>query len=346
MSKLNIATGRNEYISCKLYTSKQIDDMVFLPPSTYCNKKIAIRDGTTNNTVYLVTGYLPDNILALDPSIQKVPLKFCKKDGTIDTDTIYTGLPDFTLSRGDLVTKYTSNVSTPVTLLAEDYPDGIEIAIGGSRGANGSNGSSGGNGKSYMSSSSDDMAKMPGAGGSAGAGGAGGKNVTVKFSVNDVDYTVTASGGAGGGGGGGGAGGGGWMGGSSAGGAGGAGGSGSYGTGVILRFIGTDVTIKSVTMTASGKNGYAGLAGTAGKGTSGYYSESSVNGDGGAGGVSGTGQPGTHGGTVGNQYQAPSGGRGGSATTIGLISCTYPKVVSKPTSFSNAAVEIYKCNRS
>lgn len=342
MSKLNIATGRNKYISCRLYTSKQIDDMVFLPPSVYCNKKIAIRDGT-NNTVYLVTGYLPDSILALDPSIQKVPLKFCKKDGTIDTDTIYTGLPDITLSRGDLVTKYTSNVSTPVTLLAEDYPDGIEIAIGGSRGANGSNGRSGGNGKSYMSSSPDDMAKMSGAGGSGGAGGAGGKNVTVNFSINGVDYTVTASGGGGGGGGGGGAGGGGYMGGYTTGGAGGAGGSGSYGTGVILRFIGTDVIIKSVTMTTSGKNGTAGTAGTAGRGTSNYNHD--VNGTSGSGGKSGTGQAGGAG-SIGSSTTAPSGGRGGSATTVGLIACSYPKVVSKPTSFSNAAVEIYKCNRS
>ena len=334
MSKLNIATKRNEYVSCELYSDSQLKSMIYIDPS-FCSKKIAINDG--KNTVYLVTGKMPDSLLEMDPEIKAIPLKFADKDGVVLEDTVYNKLPDLTLTRGALVTSYTANVSTPITLLASDYPNGVEIVFGGSKGANGSAGSSGTKGKGYDSSSDP---AVQGTGGAGGSGGAGGKNATIKFTIGDKSYSITASGGGGGGGGGGGqTSSNNWY---TLGGAGGSGGAGGNGTGVILRFIGIDVTINSISFANSGANGSSGSKGQDGQGNS----MSAWGGKGGTGGRSGTGQYGSAG-APGTDYMQTGGGKGGngaSATTRGVVSCDYP--YNNTYTSSTAYVNIYKCNMS
>ena len=332
MSKLNIATKRNEYVSCELYSDSQLKSMIYIDPS-FCTKKIAMHDG--KNTVYLVTGKMPDSLLEMDPEIKAIPLKFADKDGVVSEDTVYNKLPVLTLTRGDLVTSYTANVSTPITLLASDYPDGVEIVIGGSKGANGYAGQSGTNGKGY--GSSFDPAKQ-GSGGVGGSGGAGGKNATIKFTIGDKSYSITASGGGGGGGGGGGQTSQNNL--STKGGAGGSGGAGGNGTGVILRFIGIDVTINSISFANSGANGSSGSRGQDGQGSPTW----ATGGAGGNGGRSGTGQNGSSGGSSSGDCPGGKGGNGASATTRGVVSCDYP--YNNTYTSSTAYVNIYKCNMS
>lgn len=229
----------------------------------------------------------------------------------------------------DLLLNITENTNEPIYLNKEDYPFGLTIEVYGKKGNDGANGASGQNASNGGST-----------GGAGGQGGYSGDDLTVNFSVDDSNYTVTSSGGYGGAGGGGGGGSFTLSSTSISGGAGGAGGKGYYGVGYLFDFKGQDIVLNNISFIPNTTE----KAGNGSKGNDGYYTPSGGHGgDGGAGGKTIDGVKGSNGATA----KSVSGAKGGAGATPTKIRTTgaftdYPNAMTlDATAENNGCVKVY-----
>lgn len=227
----------------------------------------------------------------------------------------------------DLLLNITENTDEPIYLNKEDYPFGLTIEVYGKKGNDGANG--------VGAASSKDGSKTEG--GAGGKGGYSGDDLTVNFSVDELNYTVTSSGGYGGGGGGGGGGAGTmYLGQSLAGGSGGAGGKGYYGVGYLFDFKGQDIVLNNISFIPNTTE-------KAGNGSKGEDAKGSGCYDGGKGGNAADGTKGSN----GKEGSGNKGGAGGAGATPTKIRTTgaftdYPNAMTlDATAENNGCVKVY-----